>query len=122
MGFLTTLTNIVSGNYGKSGLRNMEFNSEEYASRYSPNELIKRIESRSGQISPTTREAGCLALLKRDTNLRHVSEVWSGYYGSKRDALDQIINYQRQGAEVLSYTLLEKLKMLEKVYNESGMF
>ena len=112
MGFLTTLTNIVSGNYGKSGLRNMEFNSE----------VIKRIESRSGQISPTTREACCLALLKRDTNLRHVSEVWSGYYGSKRDALDQIINYQRQGAEVLSYTLLEKLKMLEKVYNESGMF
>jgi len=122
MGFLTTLTNIVSGNYGKSGLRNIEFNSEEYASRYSPNELIKRIESRSGQISPTTREACCLALLKRDTNLRQVSEVWSGYYGSKRDALDQIINYQRQGAEVLSYTLLEKLKMLEKVYNESGMF
>ena len=122
MGFLTTLTNIVSGNYGKSGLRNIEFNSEEYASRYSPNELIKRIESRSGQISPTTREACCLALLKRDTNLRHVSEVWSGYYGSKRDALDQIINYQRQGAEVLSYTLLEKLNTLEKVYNESGMF
>ena len=122
MGLLNTLTNLMSGNYGKAGLRNMETTSEEYASRYNPNELIKRIESRSGQISPSTRETCCLALLKKNPNLRQVAEVWSVYYGSKRTALNQVDNYKRAGSDVFSRALLQKLDNLREVFNENGMY
>lgn len=121
MGLLNTITNIMSGNYGKAGLRNMENTSEEYASRYNPNELIKRIESRSGQISSSTRETCCLALLKKNPNLRQVAEVWSVYYGSKRTAMDQVDQYKKAGSDVFSHALLQKLESLRQVFHENGM-
>ena len=122
MGLLNTLTNLMSGNYGKAGLRNMETTSAEYANRYNPNELIKRIESRSAQIPHTTRETCCLALLKKDPNLRQVAEVWSVYYGSKRVALNQVDHYKKTGSEVFSHALLEKLEDLRQVFNDNGTY